>query len=427
MKAVRLLCLVLALAAVAGADKVVLKDGRSYDGVIVEETDASVRIKTSKATLTFTRDQIASVERAGGAAAGREERLATLDPTKPAGYLETAVWLTGEGKDACDLPTLQKLCAAASKLAPSQAYDAQMLLGKRLEETGAKRAAAFAYMRALLAKPGDAEAKGKIDGMRAGLEADAKADMAKLAEALDLVLEEKYAEALPVLMAAEGKAMSEMAGAALGMSMKAFSQDISNRVPCKDCGGKGVRFCAQCEGKAMYVCKECNGTGEKPGAKGTDLEDFAKKVCRHCFGLKNLLCERCKAERDVVISYVPLGSSRRADATVHTKAGSEGEALKKEINLVTFMQVHSGHKIWGIRYEEPTVGGKSTCVTCGGLPYTPPAVPPAVDKIRAFAEEVKSRVDGKKPYDPVPAVTEAFDASAIADGLLRYRGGKWIK
>lgn len=427
MSVARVLCLCLALAVAAAADKVVLKDGRSFDGVIVEENDSSVRIKTSKATLTFPREQIASVERAGGAAAEREVRLATLDPTKPAGYLETAVWLAGDGKDACDLPTLQKLCAAASKLAPSQAYQAQMVLGKRLEETGARRKAAFAYARALLAKPGDAEAGGKIEGMRQALVDEAKADLEQLAAALELVLADKIAEALPALSRAEGKAGSELASAMLGMSMTAFHLDVANRVPCKDCEGKGVRYCVVCEGKAMNVCKECNGTGERPGATGTDMEDFAKKVCRHCFGLKNLLCERCKAERDVVISYVPLGSSRRADATVHTKAGAEAEALKKEINLNTWMQVHSGHKLWGIRYEEPTVGGKSTCATCAGVKYTPPAVPPPLDKIREYLLEVKGFAEGRKTYDPVPAVKEAWDASAIADGLLRYRGGKWLK
>lgn len=427
MKAVRLALMILALATLAAADKVVLKDGRTYDGVIVEENDAAVKIRTSKATLSIPRDQIASIERAGGATAEREKRLATLDPTRPAGYLETATWLAGDGKEACELPTLRRLCAAAAKLDPAQSRAAHMVLGRRLEETGALREAATAYARALLAKPGDPEAKGRIEALRPALETGAKAELADLAAAFDKVAMEKFDEALPVLLKAPGMAMAEMAPEMLGMSMAAFQRDIANRVKCRDCGGAGIRYCVVCEGKALRTCRKCNGTGEKEGAKGTDTESWADKACRDCYGLKSFLCERCKAERDIVISYIPMGNSRRADARVHQKAGAETEALKKELNLATLVQVHSGHQVWGIRAEEPTAGGKSTCATCAGLPFVAPANPPAFDRIRAFADEARSRAEGKKPYDPVPAPKDAFDAAAIEDGLLRYRNGKWIR
>jgi hypothetical protein len=104
MRALLLAAFCLAFAAASFADKVVLKDGRSYEGVVLDENETSVKIKTAKATLTFQRDQVASVERvAGGALQEREKRLAALDPARPAEYLALADWLTGKGRDAYDL------------------------------------------------------------------------------------------------------------------------------------------------------------------------------------------------------------------------------------------------------------------------------------------------------------------------------------
>ncbi len=427
MKVARLVCLLLAMGSIAAADRILLKDGRYYEGVILEETDALVIFRTGKETLEIPREQVQSINRSATPATEREKRLATLDPAAPNGYLEAATWLVASGKAACDLPTLRKLCAAASMLDPTLAWQAQMVLGKYLEESGDRREAALAYARAMRAKPADTAAKTAIDAMLKKLEEDARRDMTRLADALALVLHENYLEALPVLSQADRRALSEMAPEALGMSMTEFFRDIRSRVKCSDCDGQGIRYCPACAGKGFIACKTCSETGERPGASDKDRETFAGKVCRDCFGLGNRLCGRCFAERDIVISFRNRGNSRRADATVHAKAGEEGRALGKEISLDTWLQEPSKHEVRALRAGEPTTGGKSSCPTCEGTPFSPPGDPPPMDRIRAFMEEARSRAEGREPYDSVPSPRFMFEEADIADGLLRYRSGKWVK
>ena len=54
--------LVFLLTTVALADKLVLKDGRIFEGEITEATATSVTIKLKLGEATFKRDQVASIE-----------------------------------------------------------------------------------------------------------------------------------------------------------------------------------------------------------------------------------------------------------------------------------------------------------------------------------------------------------------------------
>lgn len=429
MQVLRIAALCLALAAAVYADKVVLKDGRTYEGIVLEATDTSVRIKTAKATLTFPRDQVASIEKAaGGAMQEREAKLGALDPAKPGGYLEAAYWITGKGKDAYDLPTLRRLCAAASKLDPAQAYDAQMLLGKKLEEANMKREAAAAFSRAQFAKAGDEESRNRLEGLRQGLFDDAKREMSELAVALDLVLDGQYEAALPKLQKAETLAMAEEAQAQIGMSIESLTRDVARRVKCMACDGVAVVTCPACKGEKLILCNACGGTGNKKGfTAGKEKDGIQDSVCRTCFGCGSALCVKCKAERDITIRFVTGGPITEKDVRVHAKCGHEADALKQEIDLITYASKARKVPVAAIKGEDPTVGGKTPCGTCQGIKYDPPKAPPPLDKLRTYREDVGNRINGQKPYEVVPKVTEAYDKAVLADNALKYRDGAWVK
>ncbi|MEK7467545.1 MAG: hypothetical protein AAB074_09050 [Planctomycetota bacterium] len=434
MKSFRVAALLCALAAVCFADKVSLKDGRSYEGVVLEETDTFVKIKTAKATLTFQKDQVTSIEKiAGGALSERETKLAALDPGKPVGYLEVAYWITGKGKEAYDLPTLRRLCAAASKLDPKQAYDAQMVLGKKLEEASMKREAALAFARAQLAKPGDPEVRSRLDNLRQGLRDAAKVEMQDLAAALELVIAQDYAAALPKLQKSETLAMAEEANTQIGMSIEALTKDVAKRVKCKTCEGTAVTTCIGCEGDGLITCNVCDGLGSRKGfSAGKEEEGFSSSVCRSCYGVGSLLCAKCKAERDITMTFLcrelPLPKwDYVAPVTVHAKFSQELSAIKTAIDAIKYCHKTMRNPVTSISGGGATVGGMTNCGTCQGVKYAPPNTPPPTDQIRAYVADIQNRINGQKPYEVVPRVTEVFDKSALIDECLRYRNGTWVK
>ncbi len=422
------IALILMGASAAFADKVILKDGRTFEGLVIENDETQVRIKMAKGVVSFPREQVESVELLDKALHQREEKFEALDPEKPAGYLATAEWLTSEGKDGCDLATLQRLVSAAVKLDPSLAYRAQMLLGARLETESRKRDAATAYARALRAKAGDAEATSRIERLRPLLQGSAKDELALLGACLQLILDGKYAEALPLLAKCERQAMTEAASRVLGVTFEALHEDISSRVRCSLCEGKGSRTCPACEGQGATTCAKCKGTGLAKNLEGNEGEvGIADKICRTCWGLRTILCRKCEAERDVTISYAMVRGRRREDSKVHAKAGAEEAALSKFIDLGKLEFRKSHEPVWGIGAGDPSPGGRIRCDACGGREFNPPSAPPDVDRIRRYLVEVRDCESGRTNYDAIPVVTDLFDPSPIADGKLRYRGGEWVK
>ncbi|MCE9581047.1 MAG: hypothetical protein K8T20_00875 [Planctomycetes bacterium] len=429
MRSIYLALLVVAIASVALADKLVLKDGRSYEGVVLEENDTSVKIKTAKATLTFARDQVASIEKVSGPLQEREEKLAALNPANAEGYLAVATWMTvGKGKEVFDLPTVRRLCAIASKLNPALACDAQMLLGNKLETLGTHREAATCFAMALVAKPGDPDARIRLGEVRGALETDAKKEMEQLAACLDLVVSERYAEALPKLQKAESLATAELAKGFIGMTIEDLTRDIARRVKCTNCDGLGIAECPACKGDGLIECAECGGSGSKKGFTAGKGEDgIASKVCRTCYGIGSLLCVKCKAERTIEIKYLYFMNSTKPDSTVKATAGHEADALKTEIDLIKYVNKTVAVPVAGIRGMPPTAGGRTPCGTCQGIKYAPPSSPPPLDKIRLFMSEVTDRATGQKPYDVIPNVTETWDHTILTDGGVRYKDGKWVK
>ena len=422
-RAARALVLVFALAATAVADKVVLNDGRTYEGVVLEETDTSVRFKTAKAVLTFPRKEIASLERSPvGPLQERETRLGVLDPGKPAEYLAAANWLVGPGRGALDLPTLRRLCTIAAKFDRAHAWEAQMLLAKETEAAGLNREAGTCLARAEIAKPGQAETKSRIEKLRTVLMREAQTEMEQLQKALTLLTGEQYEKALPGLRKARTGAMSERAPDLMGMSMEQLVTFVARRVKCEKCNGQGELPCPLCEGRKESECADCEGTGTRKDYKGGGREvNLAESACKTCHGLAKLLCPRCDAERDVIVFL----AAAPTQFTIRVKGGSETATLQKEIDFKRF--THQAIKITMILAEPPRSGGTLPCTPCEGIKFDSSAPPLPMEKLRAYREEVAACLIGTRTYDPLPVAEKAWDPAVIADEMLRYRNGRWAR
>jgi hypothetical protein len=252
--------------------------------------------------------------------------------------------------------------------------------------------------------------------------------MGELAAALDLVIDGQYAAALPKLQKAETLAMAEEAQAQIGMTIESLTRDVARRVKCGTCDGVAEVTCPACKGEKLIMCNACGGTGNKKGfTAGKERDGIQDSVCRTCFGCGSALCVKCKAERNITIRYSTSGASREKDAIVHAKAGHEADALKTEIDLITYASKVSKTLVTAIKGEAPTAGGTTPCGTCQGIKYDPPKSPPPLDRLRAYREDVGNRINGQKPYEVVPKVDEVYDKGVLADGALKYRDGAWVK
>jgi len=104
-------CVVLCFAAtVAGADEVVLTNGRSFTGTIVKEDDREIVIESRGGKLTFARSQIASVKKAPLAAPDPAPAPSPPPPPKKGG---------SDGSGAKSAPTTKPDAAKPPKRTPA--------------------------------------------------------------------------------------------------------------------------------------------------------------------------------------------------------------------------------------------------------------------------------------------------------------------
>ncbi len=428
MKTLLLGLLILACAAAAFADKIVLTDGRTYEGVIVEENDESVKIRLAKGSLSFPKSQIKSIERGGADPATQlEQKLAALDPAKPAGYLETATWLCGDGRPAFEIKILKRLCNGAASLDKSLACRAQMLLGKELitvkDETGAARA----FKMASNADPADKDAAKRASEMEAMAIVGAKNDLKAIRAAMTLLEDKKLEEAIKAIRICQNGYFGEEASKYFGMSLDKLADQLQKRVPCSGCGGRAEVKCLQCKGLGFNICGACDGTGKrKVAAMGVDASGaFKNTMCRACFAMTNYLCDRCKAERIVVVRcHQILSVFKTKEIKIQMKAGEETEAFKKELDLVKMTTKDGIWEVEGITVQAPFVGGKSPCGTCKGIPFEANAPPLDLSGRDLYSKEIDDMIAGKRKIDALRVADSIFDPDAVSGGL-KYKDGKW--
>ena len=426
-------CLCLATCTAVFADKIVLNDGREYEGVIVEETETTVKIKTARATVSFARNLIASIDRAsgGGLLVDREKKLAALDGTTASGYLAAAEWMTGPGRETLDMQVLRRLCHAAASLDPKVAPAAMLLLGKELVAAGSRREAGRAFLRVLIADPDSPTAGKALASLRKELEVEARRNLTDLRSALDLVVKEKYEEAAPNLRKCADGHFSDASPTYVQMTFSDFATAIQKRVHCTPCGGLGILTCDVCGGDGLFDCEVCDGSGKQNVAGGTDpVTAFAETACRSCSGLGTVLCKNCKAERNVEIEFVLLQRpppNSHPKVTVHAVAGKERDGLKIWIDLVKFKTLDNGAiPVKSVLGLPITAGGKVTCARCAGIPYGPPKTFVNKDGVTSWIAAIDDRLRGHTEIDLFGAVDGVFDPAIIAGGI-RYQAGKWVR
>ncbi len=93
---------ILTLAVPAVGDRVVLKDGRTFEGTVTE-SEGKVVIEHAYGTISFSASEVASIERGPTAAEQLEMQLALINRTDPEALFELSKWARNN-----DLPTQAK-------------------------------------------------------------------------------------------------------------------------------------------------------------------------------------------------------------------------------------------------------------------------------------------------------------------------------
>lgn len=420
MKLLLRVLLFAACATVALADKIVLKDGRSYEGEILEQTADKVRIKTAKTTLSFTTDQIESIERGMSGAVERTRKLEALDRDKPASYLELARWLAAGPADLQDEAIMRRVCSAAAFLDPAQAAEAQLLLAKVLLSQNKKQDAADAFARALAADPKSAAAREGLEGLIPIIEESCKRNLELLKKALTAVSDSRYADAVPLLRSASHAYFAGKCKSFTGMTMSDLADDLQKRVPCLACKGATKQACGACKGAGALTCSKCDGKGVRKSS--SEKPTFAQEVCTQCFHVGMTLCDACDAERFLTVVYkAPVDGHKMVDVKV--KAGSERSELSKACSLSTWMK--DGIEVMSISAGPVTKGGTLLCKSCRGIPYNPPPTAVNSEGVQAYLVQVEAQLKGTVKIEAVSPADTAYDTNEVAGEKFRWENGKW--
>jgi hypothetical protein len=409
-----------AYATVALADKIVLKDGRTYEGEILEETADKVRIKTAKTTLSFTTDQIASVERGMSGTVERTKKLEALDRDKPASYLELARWLATGPAELQDDAIMRRICSAAAFLDPAQAAEAQLLLAKVLLSQNKKQEAADAFARALAADPKSTAAREGLEGLIPIIEESCRRNLELLKKALTAVSDSRYADAVPLLRSASHAYFAGRCKGFTGMTMWDLADDLQRRVPCLACKGATKQACAACKGAGALTCTKCDGKGVRKTSQ--EKPTFAQEVCTQCFHVGLTLCDTCDAERFLTVVYKePVDGHKMVDVKV--QAGKERGEMSKACSLSTWMK--DGVEVMSISAGPLTKGGTLLCKSCRGIPYNPPQTSVNVEGVQAYLAQVEAQLKGTAKIEAVSPADTCYDTNEVAGEKFRWENGKW--
>jgi hypothetical protein len=282
----------LTLALFAHADKIIMKDGRSWEGKIVEETDDVIKLKMSKGTIPIKKADIDRIEKGTSAVETLDVLLEALTPSNPAGYVDAARLCVE--KNAGDGPTVERLANIAISLDPALCGRAQEVIGDWYFAKGNKARAAEAYLTGYIADWKNPTIKEKFLKNREGIADQQKAMTRRLADSVQLAVDGRLSEAMAGI-----QACANAPGASLISSYvptypnyQAFVADVRARVPCKNCDGKLWTKCITCNGEGSFKCSACGGSGVKITTVNGTVTKRAE--CTSCDGKGSIRCTRCK-------------------------------------------------------------------------------------------------------------------------------------
>ncbi len=363
--------LLLAAALVAQADKVFMKDGRTFDGKVVDETDDTIKLRMSKGTIPIKKADIDRIEKGTSAVEELDTMLEGLTPSNPAGYVEAAELCAA--KAAGDGPTVERLANIAISLDPALCGRAQAAIGDWYSLKGNRARAAEAYLAAFTADWKNPAYRDKFLKHRDTLADLKKTQMRRLADSVQLAIDDRLAEAISGLQASKNAPCANMISTyAPGYAnFEAFVADTRARVPCKSCEGAIWIKCYSCNGEGSFKCTSCDGKGFKEVKKNGQTVE--RKDCSSCSIKGKIPCGKCK--------------------------------------------------------ERP---GMMKCPTCRGAQPKPKVMWDRRGLLQ-FKAAIEERIEGTLPAEEQvgPKLSRlgitTFDEAFTEDGKLVYSGGKWVK
>lgn len=422
MRRVLLLLLSLSLACAVFADKVVLKDGRTFEGEIVEEDADHVKIKTARSAVTFKMDEVERIERGMSPLQERNKRLEALDGEDGKAYLELAQWIAAAPKEVQDEKVLRRLCSAAAFLDPDTAASAQNLVGTWLLAAGKREDAADAFARVLKADPENAEARKSLESLNTEIVARCRKDLESLKAAIEKARDLQYAAAIPLLRKAGKLYFADKCRDFVKLSVEELADDMQRRIPCPTCKGATTRQCTVCKGKGTTECVQCKGTGVRKSAPPNPT--FAQEICPPCYHTGALLCTGCDAERWLTIHYqTEVKGKKKVDIKV--AAGVEKVELSKVLSLSKWTSRDGSVKVTAITAGQMAKGGTFTCRDCKGIKFDPPAEPPNTFGMADYLKAIEARMSGGEKIEGVPVPETVWDPAEVAEGKLKWKAGKW--
>lgn len=280
----------LAFCLFAWADKVVMKDGRQFEGAIVDETDEIVKLKMSKGTIPIRKSEIDRIERGTSGIQDMEARLEALTTDNPSGYVDLAAWCIEQNLG--DPPTIRRLANIGIALDDSLASRGNSLLGDYMLAKGDRGLAATYYLRAYQADWKNAALRHKLQEHKEALAEERIKQVTTLRDGLQLALDSKWEDAIRKLQAARETPMADQIGtySATYKSFALLLADLRARVPCKTCSGTLTVKCLTCKGVGNRSCTPCGGKGRIRKTVGGRPEET---TCTTCKGSGKLRCEKC--------------------------------------------------------------------------------------------------------------------------------------
>ncbi|MCC6740551.1 MAG: hypothetical protein IT452_16020 [Planctomycetia bacterium] len=414
--------LLAACATAAFADKVVLKDGRSFEGEIVEETAEQVKIKTARSALTFKMEEVDHIERGMSPLQERNKRLEALDGEDGGAYLELAKWMATAPKEVQDEKVLRRLCSAAAYLDPETAAAAQNLIGAWLLAAGKREDAADAFARVLKADPANEEAKKHLETLNSEIVARCRKDLDALKAAIEKARDLQYAAAIPLLRKAGKLYVADKCRDFVKLSIEELADDCQRRIPCPTCKGATTRQCTICKGKGTTECVQCKGTGVRKSAPPNPT--FAQEICSHCYHTGALLCTGCDAERWLTIHYQTEVKGKK-NVDVKVSAGVEKVELSKVVSLSKWTSRDGNVKVTALTAGQVVKGGTFTCRDCKGIKFDPPSEQPNTFGMADYLKAIEARMSGGETIEGVPVPETVWDPAELEGGKLKWKAGKW--
>ncbi len=297
----------------ARADILKLKDGRTFEGKIIEQDDAQLKFKTMHGSLTFKKDEILEIVEKKSAEDVMNERLLDLNPAQPAAYLDAGKWVIDEVKhEGIGL----RLISLAMALDPKLFAEGQLTMGDYYYGTkNDRKKAASCYQKALLADPSNPACKERWDKVKDILKDTGSACDQKLADGLRNVLAAAFEQAQEDLESGRNSVLRPRAEEVLGGSIQDVIDYCVSKTGCKACRGTKVITCRSCKGKMEGECARCAGKGYSV-IQSVNRKTY--KLCSECKGWGQSLCLSCDAKR--VIKFIRVGDREYGEPTVGSDA-----------------------------------------------------------------------------------------------------------